>query len=1267
MNVIKSLRQMDWTRRAKEALLALAVCFAPSFGAQAAVSVDQSPLIVQNPLPPNIVLMLDDSGSMGWDYMPDWNYLTDTSADGVRSSNVNGVYYNPTITYTPPPNADGTSYPNASFPDAWVDGFNTGRGTADVTRYNGGSYNYFTRFDIPTGTDYAASGGYTYSCPSGGSLRHTDYGYYATDGWYCRVYGAPNYAASVSGTPPSCPNGGTYNSSNGQCEFPVNSYYFFTYSTGPEGGPYVRHYVGSQSDCQALPTADQAVCDYSPATQQNVANWFAYSHTRILMAKSGLMASFATLDPAFRFGFGSINGRNTGGIPSPSYAFATSTNSSNKLAEVEPFGDGASGTQKAQFWTWLIGENPSNSTPLRGALNAVGSYYQTAQPWQTSDTDTTAYTCRQSYAILTTDGFWNGSNPNVGNVDNTNGTTITGSTSTNGQLTYTYSAQPPYSDANSDTLADVAMKYWKTDLQPALANNVLPTPNDPAFWQHMTTFTVGLGFRPTGIQPTGITIPQIFSWGQTGKPPTGVTASSFSWPTPSSNNINNIADLAHAGVNGHGTFASADSPTKFKKAIDDALAAAGNIPGGGNSLTLSSTQTPTSSSADPLIQYRATYYTGQWTGTLTADKYNTANSSFVQLWDAGNQLPAPADRNIWTSKLSSGTNVPIEFKLATSLSTAEQAGLQYTKDDGTQVAPQTILDYLRGDNTYEQSGNNGFLRTRKAPLGDIVSSTPVLIGAPNPALYENGTFPGSTSYASFVTANKSRLPLLYVAGNDGMLHVFRTTQGLQSDGVTADPNASPGREVYAYIPAAVLRQTGDGKLSNLANPQYGVVNGVTKTQAVPHQYYNDGRITVQSVYFSSDSSWHTILVGTTGRGPAKAIYAMDITDPSVLLDPTKASAALLWERSADDGISAGDAYIGEMTGSPVIAQIQVGGTNSWAVFIGNGYNSAANKAALLQFDLKTGALTVHTTDSTSDNGLAEPGLMQPDSHNGISTMAFAGDLYGNIWKFDLSSTTSAGTKIFQAKDSNGTPQPVTSLVALTFDEKTMSTWALFGTGRYLANADLKTTQIQTWYGLRVDVDGSSTGTTNAPVVQASDDRTKLMQRTIVKEVAGPNDTINRATSTQTSATDMEKKAGWYMDLNTKTGERIINRTQFIGGLAVVTTLIPQVSDPCNPFPSGAVMLVDPYTGANSSSVLGDFNGDGVIDSGDGATVGGKLVPFNGKIFPIGPAAGVTGSYNADGKTISLSFNQFDGNKASLGPINVPADVPGRISWRELIN
>ena len=64
-----------------------------------------------------------------------------------------------------------------------------------------------------------------------------------------------------------------------------------------------------------------------------------------------------------------------------------------------------------------------------------------------------------------TDGYWNGWNPGVGNQDGDQGA--------------------PYRDDYTDTLADVAMKYYKNDLSLALDNTVAPSGCDQATHQHM--------------------------------------------------------------------------------------------------------------------------------------------------------------------------------------------------------------------------------------------------------------------------------------------------------------------------------------------------------------------------------------------------------------------------------------------------------------------------------------------------------------------------------------------------------------------------------------------------------------------------------------------------------------------------------------------------------------------------------------------------------------------------------------------------------------
>ncbi|MDP3857784.1 MAG: hypothetical protein Q8Q73_08500, partial [Stagnimonas sp.] len=796
--------------------------------AQAAVTVDQVPLTVQQSLAPNITLMLDDSGSMAWDVMPDHAYLSDNGTNGLVSSDVNGVYYNPSTTYTPPYNADGaTRYTAYSFNSAPPNGFNpTSPAPVDIKSYDGASDSsgngttkpdFSNSFTINTPAVYqtttpSCASGYslqtdanpsssvgrcvqiqtaTASCPSGYTLSNA-----GTASVSCTVspttilatcpsgYSGPQssgsnkgkctrsspgptvisaqcntspytqlingsssspdcaapaaspcasgYTADASGVctttivaTPSCPttpsgysliNQNTQNVTCQREQTPASSSTvdMFTY-TVLSGGSYTRHYVGDFGSCALItasnstPQVAAAVCHDDDATRQNVANWFSYYHTRILLAKSGLMNAFSGLESTVRFGFGSIDGGTGDGndnylnLPTSRYSYTDGyNNGTNYIATVAPFGNGSSGTQKAQFWNWVDNAVANQGTPLRQALGAVGQYYQTAQPWQTSSSDRTELACRQSYAILTTDGFWNDgdsdtalpSTPYTTNVDNlvvttttstldtrpafcaagyalntsgspnlgkcvqvqtatascpsgytmsnpgtatvactvspttilatcpstyagpqTSGSnigrctrsspsprvvnaqcntspyttlingssdspdcsapaaspcpsgyaadasglctrtnvatpscpvasnpsspsysltnpntatvdcqrTITTSTSSssvtntgsNGQ-TYTFTAAAPYADSVSNTLADTAMYYWLSDLRPSLDNKVPTSTEDPAFWQHMTTFTLGLGFTPTNISPTGTTIPQIFNWANGG-------------------------------------------------------------------------------------------------------------------------------------------------------------------------------------------------------------------------------------------------------------------------------------------------------------------------------------------------------------------------------------------------------------------------------------------------------------------------------------------------------------------------------------------------------------------------------------------------------------------------------------------------------------------------------------------------------------------------------------------------------------------------------
>ena len=1448
------------------------------------VQVDQTPLTVQPAIPPNITLMLDDSGSMAWDYMPDWDYLPDTSRvarngvwdyDGVRDSALNGLYYNPATTYTPPPQANGSAYPNSpGLTTAYSDGFTNPTGVNITTYTGGGNGNSFRYGDnLPTtqftaGKDYpavwggASTGGCAspyyvdpndssqcirdpvaqhevYQCNSGdpgpntyngipNMCRHTDweegtavYTYYpATDeGLQCPSGGtlesdglchfSPKPVTQPTSAYWTCPNGGSTDTSAPpppsaapECTSSGSriKVWVFTYVTGSQGS-YTQHYVAPGTGCDNLYDASQkANCvdeddttgiaaPNGVAAGQNIANWFSYYRTRMLMAKSGLMTAFNTLDPNFRVGFGSINGgaganNNVQYFPSTSSSVFSYTDAfnggTNLIDDVAPFDTncatnpttctpGQSGTQRAAFWNWIAKAQPGHETPLRQALDAAGQYYQSSQPWGWMSTDpgyanrgnADDIACRQSNTILTTDGFWNG---------NYSSTTTAGASDTKGPTVHdpdpaaasstvvTYTPAAPFSGGATDdgtpSLADVAMYYWDHDLQTGDANEVPTDTADPAFWQHMVTFTLGMGFAPQNITGTAAngdsppTTQDIFNW---------VAGGTITWPTPSrkdasgenNGSVNNIADLEHAGLNGHGGFFQANNPQTFVAGIESALKRAGDRLATGASLGANSTKLDTGT-----FVYQAQYFTGSWRGDLLGIELNQATGDPAcspptsPCWSAATALNGQASvsgndrtypqvtstailtssstnpafgRNVETYNTVTGAFVP--FVNGTGSTPPALASDQLASLGSDAAAQAKMVNYLRGDNTDEKS-NGGDLRTRTTPFGDIVDSAPLYTAAPDTTEFNGESFPGlalftdsSGTYSPFQrwaqgtidsstgkltpSAASQRAGMIYAAGNDGMLHVL---------------DASTGKEVFAYLPGALLVNqtdpvTGQAEpLVNLADPAYG-------SAAMPHQDYNDGQLTVADAYVKlsqtgdTNPQWHTILVGTTGKGPARAVYALDVTDPTNIKP--------LWERYAGDKstLDSNSGYIGQMTGAPVIAQTSVStdssgnSTGTWSALIGNGYNSPNGVAALLQFNLATGQLHVHTTNTTTSNGLAPVYTWMSNSSTGVTDLAYAGDLTGHVWQFNLDKTTctgtgnnvtcttaaspdSAGTSIFTAIAPDGTTaQPITGGMLVAQNPTDSGLWLFFGTGKYINQGDVSSKAVQTWYGLIVTPGSNNAAPTNLT------GRSVLAQRSIIYEDTGVDngyparavtplpstpDICNVATSTGngngggSSGSSTSCKMGWYMDLVSPVndtsgatppastlaqGERMVVPNQLQGGLLVGTSIIPQPKDqpinPCLPAGEGWIMALDPFTGTNPPKDFFDRNKDGTIGGGDGVTQNGNNVPAAGIRLGSLPNAPIF----VGGHAIVSLANGSLANVATRGGNGVYQ----RVSWRELVN
>ncbi|NIJ73000.1 pilus assembly protein [Xanthomonas sp. F4] len=514
----------------------------------------------------------------------------------------------------------------------------------------------------------------------------------------------------------------------------------------------------------------------------------------------------------------------------------------------------------------------------------------------------------------------------------------------------------------------------------------------------------------------------------------------------------------------------------------------------------------------------------------------------------------------------------------------------YGKLGGTPLssATQNQINYLRGDRSQEKA-SGGTLRTRTGLLGDIVNSQPVYVGAPNPRLYTTATFSGASSYASFAAAKSTRTPMLYVGANDGMLHGF---------------DATTGTEKFAFVPKAAM--TG---LLDYTDPNY------------QHRYYVDGEITVSDVY--SGGSWRSVLIGTMGRG-GKGMFALDVTDPN--------NITLLWDKTSTD-----IAGLGNNLGKPIIGQLANG---QWYAMLGNGPNSSGDSADLILVNAITGASSRIQTGASGNNGLSAV-LAWSSNNDFIVDRLYAGDLNGNVWRFNMTGASGTASRLFSASYSSKA-QPITAAPTAAKDPATGLTWVFFGTGKYLSSGDLGNKDVQSWYGL---IDRGST----IPSTRATLGKVNILQEGTVNGYAV------RVIDDKPSA----GQDGWYMDLvsppgTTPQGERMVVSNFFQGTALIGTTRIPDSGDVCLPSGKGFVMAINPFTGGRLSQSFFDLDGSGGSSTGD---------TLNGT-----PVSGI-------GLNSSPNSPIFIGNQMQIALDNASTTTLGtnssalsmkRVSWRELL-
>ncbi len=592
-----------------------------------------------------------------------------------------------------------------------------------------------------------------------------------------------------------------------------------------------------------------------------------------------------------------------------------------------------------------------------------------------------------------------------------------------------------------------------------------------------------------------------------------------------------------------------------------------------SSVTSPTISTEGSSTADGTFAYTTSFDVDPWSGTLKKVNTRTPGEGDGE-WTTDTTLTS-AGRNI--RFVRNGTLASFNWG---NLNEAQQALLNTAPDGTTDTLGESRVSSIRG-----------------SKLGDIINSSPLLVAGANYSISNANNLEGSDNYAAYRSGQAGH-PTIYVGANDGMLHAF--------DAVT-------GSERFAFIPSAVIRN-----LPILTAEDYGQEGGT------PHKYFVDGSPVARDVYY--DGQWHKVLLGSLGAG-GRSVFALDVTDPN--------NPELLWEFSNED-----DEDMGYSVPTPGIFRLHNG---DWAALVPNGYDSGSSNAVLFVLDIKTGEIIAklvaepelaegETMDSLA-NGLSR--LMGFDINNdGIVDYAYAGDLLGNLWRFDLidtgadnpftDSATAAdfkvsfgGAPLYVARNAVGERQPITAAPLLTRHPSGLGYIVTFGTGRYLTALDKSSTDQQSLYGIwDRKTAGESTGSSPSDSKSRGNLVAQVFTETTfngMKAYSLSRNTIGWYDGGGTADGNVAKW-GWYIDFP-EDGERLVYNMRMLGNTQLLTTITPS-EDACEAGLTGTAYGINSTTGGATLYSTFDLDGDGAYDEGISGFIfdGGDFSISSGSIY-----------------------------------------------------
>lgn len=1053
---------------------------------------------------------------------------------------------------------------------------------------------------------------------------------------------------------------------------------------------FMRYYIDANNDGIIQTDEERLLSNATLEIQQKFANWFSYYRSRQLRAKA-LLGKFIVSQTGTQIGL---------------VRFNVSTEPSLEATEMNVNADDGA---KRALLNELYATQP-NQLAIEGERSPlIDRYFETAEYLADRSNDVfpanvddpaapgTAGECQANHIFVASDGFRDLDLAPQFQV-NEDGN---GDTEFDGGV---------FADNFSRTFADIAIQYYEDDLRTD-ADNVVSveqvdinrypsTPeleDDDEFQQHVKTHLLTTNPAQSLLEPD-----------QNLEFPTGpaTAVANPPWENPLFTDFGLLQDLVHAAYNGRGLYLDTATSESVNTELTNLTNAVATGVGSTTPVAIN-----TQIEEGDFVLFRTFFDSSSISGDVVAQFIDldgslneTESGEPIFEWSAAQELDVLVgddgeriEDRIIVSYSDNTNNIGQANNFEFDDIDAAQQGLLDNPPPAIAGIGQSRLDYLRGDTSNEgpnftagefrirpETTSTGGGVTHFAKLGTIANSTPVFIGLPSAVGRFGGAWPNAAgeTYFDFQDDQANRDASLIVGANDGMVHVFDT---------------ETGRERFAYVPELIFPE-----LFNLTNPDF------------QHQFFVDSTPSVSDAYIRETSSatspsWNTIAIGGLGAG-GRGYYALNLTEADAVNSVASALEAVMWEFGPEDDPDAtvvgGELLsdLGLSFGKPIIAMsndTDAFGNQRWVAIFGNGYNSTStsgnaviymlfidegldgiwNVSDLVKIDTGVGGAI---GGFNNPNGIADVRAIDVDG-NGTVDRLYAGDLRGNLHVVDVSSDNPSAWSsalnrfiLFEARnDSSNDPQPITTrpivvpatqAAATSGDPETAPGISngfivIFTTGSFFTESDSNNTDIQSIYGVFDDL--------------ATDDEINantLVEQTLSNVISDDGDEVRIVSDTPVSLGAQDDGSfvnGWFINLDVPAqgassgvefpGERAVRELVLINDVLFINTVIPQENS-CDPLPGGFGLALNPFTGSAGTEVIFDINNDSEFDENDNINIAGDLNVVVGTRFDSTPSSPVFSGTNrivqqTDGRVIvdpinpdALGFNQF----------------VGRRSWREVV-